>query len=81
MLQRVDSRASGLQQLLHCTQAEHGLGGCGARLSYPEECRSLIPRPRTEPVFPTLAGRFLTTGPPRKSLCFFFFSFFFIVEF
>ena len=26
-----------------------------------------LPRPRIEPVSPSLAGRFLTTGPPRKS--------------
>ena len=25
-----------------------------------------LPRPGTEPVFPALAGRFLTTGPPGK---------------
>ena len=61
----------GLQHLLHCTQAGHGLIG-GARLSYPEACRSLIPRPKIDPVFPALAGRFLTTGPPRKSLFLFF---------
>lgn len=27
-----------------------------------------LPRPRTEPVSPTLAGRFLSTVPPGKSL-------------
>ena len=26
-----------------------------------------LPRPETKPVFPALAGRFLTTGPPGKS--------------
>ena len=28
-----------------------------------------LPRPGTEPASPALAGRFLTTGPPGKSLC------------
>ena len=34
------------------------------------------PRPEIKPVSPALAGRLLTTGPPRKSL---FFSFFAVV--
>ena len=29
-----------------------------------------FPRPGTEPMFPELAGRFLTNGPPRKSWIF-----------
>ena len=33
-------------------------------------CGILVPRPGMEPVFPALAGRFLTPGPPGKSLDF-----------
>ena len=35
-----------------------------------------LPRPEIKPVSPALAGRLLTTGPPRKSL---FFSFFAVI--
>ena len=28
-----------------------------------------LPRPAIEPISPALAGGFLTTGPPRQSLC------------
>ena len=28
-----------------------------------------LPGPRIEPMSPALAGRFLTTGPPGRSLC------------
>ena len=31
-------------------------------------CAILVPRPEIEPIFPALADRFLTTGPPGKSL-------------
>ena len=36
------------------------------RLSCSESCGILVPQPRTEPMFPALAGWFLTTGPPGK---------------
>ena len=38
------------------------------RLSCPLACRILVPRPRIKPMSPALAGRFLTPGPPGKSL-------------
>ena len=31
-----------------------------------------LPGPGLEPVFPALAGRFLTTGPPGKPLIYFY---------
>ena len=31
-------------------------------------CGILVPQPGTEPASPTSQGRFLTTGPPGKSL-------------
>jgi len=37
-------------------------------LSCAMTCGILVPRPEIEPIFPALAGRFLTTGPPGKSL-------------
>ena len=37
-------------------------------LSCPAACGILVPRPGIEPVSPALEGRFLTTGPPGKSL-------------
>ena len=48
-----------------------GLWGTGSvvvehRLSCPEACGILVPRPGIEPVSPALAGKFLTTGPPGK---------------
>ena len=39
--------------------------GCGARAQLPHMWNP--PGPGIEPVSPTLAGRFLTTGPPGKS--------------
>ena len=30
-----------------------------------------LPRPGNKPVSPALAGRFITTGPPGKTLCFY----------
>ena len=39
---------------------------CG--LSCLVACGILVPRPGIEPVSPVLQGRFLTTGPPGKSL-------------
>ena len=41
---------------------------CG--LSCPMTCRILGPQPGTEYVYPALEGKFLTTGPPGKSLFF-----------
>ena len=38
------------------------------RLSFPKACGILVPQPGIKPVFPALAGGFLTTGPPGKSL-------------
>ena len=42
-------------------------------LSCPETCGIFIPRPGIKSVSPSLAGRFLTTGPPGESLGFTFF--------
>ena len=63
-----------------------GFSCCGARalelvgsvvvahgLSRPETCEIFIPRPGIKSVAPSLAGRFLTTGPPGESLGFNFF--------
>ena len=36
-------------------------------LSCPAACGILVPWPGIEPVSPVMEGRFLTTGPPRKS--------------
>ena len=36
-------------------------------LSFSEVRGILVPRPGTELVSPTLADKFLTTGPPRKT--------------
>ena len=38
------------------------------RLSCPVACGILVPWPGIKPVSPALEGRFLTTGPPGKSL-------------
>ena len=38
------------------------------KLSCPMECGILVPRPGIEPASPALAGKFLTMGPPEKSL-------------
>ena len=40
--------------------------------SCPVACGILVPGPEIKPIFPELAGRFLTTGPPGKSHNFFF---------
>ena len=37
-------------------------------------CGILVPQPGMEPMSPALEGRFLTTGPPGKSLEYFFFK-------
>ena len=51
---------------------------CGARtlvVAHRVSCSKasgiLLPRPGIEPVSPALEGRFLATGPPGKSLCWF----------
>ena len=47
---------------------EHvGLVSAAYRPSCFLACGILVPWPGIEPVFPALQGRFLTTGPPRKS--------------
>ena len=43
---------------------------CG--LSCPLACGILVPRPGIELMSPALEGRFLTTAPPGKSLCYSF---------
>ena len=58
----------------------HGfLSSCGTgsevaacRLSWPAACGILVPRPGIELASPAVEGRFLTTGPPGKSLEFCF---------
>ena len=45
-----------------------GLQSVAHELSCPAVCEILFPGPEIEPMSPTLAGRFLTTGPPAKSL-------------
>ena len=37
-------------------------------LSCPVACGILVPQPGIEPTSPAVEGRFLTTGPPGKSL-------------
>ena len=48
-----------------------GLVVVACQLSYPAACGMLVPRPGIELASPALEGRFLTTGPPGKSLRFF----------
>ena len=74
-LQHLGSRARRLQWLW-CTGTwtpEHtGSTAAAHELSSFTTCVFSVPRPGIEPTFPALQGRFLTTGPPRKSLsCFF----------
>ena len=45
-----------------------GLSSCGAWVSSPCRACGNLPKLGMEPVSPTLAGRFLTTGPPGKPL-------------
>ena len=45
---------------------QHGLRSCGTWVQLPHGMWDL-PGPGIEPISPALAGRFLTTGPPRKS--------------
>ena len=44
------------------------------RLNCSAVCGILVPQPGTEPASPALQGRFLTTGPPGKSLTFTFYG-------
>ena len=52
----------------------HGLWSTGVsvieahRINCLVACGILVPRPGIEPASPALQGRFLITGPPRKSL-------------
>ena len=45
-----------------------GLVVAAQGLSCPTACGILVPPPGTEPMSPALEGKFLTTGPPGKSL-------------
>ena len=45
----------------------HDLSIMVRRLSWPAECRILVPQPGIEPMSPALQGTYLTTGPPGKS--------------
>ena len=44
----------------------HGLSSCGVQAQLPHGMQNL-PGPGIKPMFPTLADKFLTTGPPGKS--------------
>ena len=57
------SHCSGWQAL------ERRLSSCGPQAQLPSSMCNL-PRPGIKPVSPALAGEFLTTGPPGKSLLF-----------
>ena len=46
----------------------HGLSSSVWRLSFSLACGILVTQPGTEPASAALQGRFLTTGPPGKSL-------------
>ena len=52
----------------------HGLSSCGmwavvaSGVGYSEACGVLVPQQEIKSTSPALQGRFLTTGPPRKSL-------------
>ena len=52
-----------------CLAVEHRLNSCGTQALLLQGMRDL-PGPRIEPMFPALAGGFLTTGPPGKSSSF-----------
>ena len=81
-LQCVGSRARGLEQLRHVASvvAACGLSSCGSQAlehrltscgTWAQLLRGMwdLPGPGIEPLSPTLAGGFLTTAPPGKSLC------------
>ena len=63
----------GLLIVLVSLVAEHALGHTASvvvvcRLNFSAACGILVPRPGMESAFPALEGRFLTSGPPGKSL-------------
>ena len=62
--------ASDLSCIMQCLSLRHtGFSLVAAhRLSCPTVCGILVPWPGIEPTSPALEGRFLTTGPPGKSL-------------
>ena len=67
------SRAHGLQQLAYAGSvvAVLGLNSFGPWVSCPAAYGISVPGPGIKPESPTLAGRFLITGPSEKSLeCF-----------
>ena len=45
-----------------------GFSICGSQAQLPRTCGILFPGPGIKPMSPALAGRFLTTGLPGKSL-------------
>ena len=47
-----------------------GLSSPSAGAQLPWACGVLVPQPGIEPASSALEGRFLTTGPPGKSLCY-----------
>ena len=58
---------------LRSTGSRHvGFISCGTRAYFPLRMWNL-PRPGIKPIFPALAGKFLSTVPPGKSRNFFFF--------
>ena len=57
-------REQGLFSLWNTGYSAQGLSGWGTQLS----CTWNPPRPGIKPTSPALAGGFLTTGPPRKSV-------------
>ena len=60
-----------LRELCSCgAQAPESMGSVTVmdRLSCPEACGISVPQPWIKPMSPALEGRFITTGPPGKSL-------------
>ena len=51
-----------------------GTPECMGSLTFPVGCEILLSRPGIKPSSPALGGRSLTTGPPGKTLLFFFLS-------
>ena len=63
-------RSEGLRSLQHAgspTEAPR-LSSCAPGFSCPTACSMLVLRPGVKPISPALESRFLTTGPPGKSL-------------
>ena len=65
MVEKADLKATVIRKggIVQCFRA-----GFFFFLSCPEACEILVPQPGIEPLSPALEGRFLTTGPPGKSL-------------